>query len=221
VKRVEFYYVRHGQTVFNRQRRLQGQCDSPLTEKGIADAAKAEKALRRIPFDRAYCSSSERCVDTAAIVLERHNVSAVPMKGLKEVCFGTLDGKLIEEIKEEFGRRKLTTDYGDLGGDTQESIQKRIRTTFGTIAEMSGNREKVLIVSHGNFGVLTLETLFDMDVAAFTEMRRRVDPTQYAFPNCGIMKFRWTDGEWELVVSPKDPECFEDSNEPEPYPRIG
>ncbi|MBO5555420.1 MAG: histidine phosphatase family protein, partial [Solobacterium sp.] len=59
---VTFYYVRHGQTMFNLRRRLQGTCDSPLTEKGISDARRAELALRKIPFDRAYCSSSERCI---------------------------------------------------------------------------------------------------------------------------------------------------------------
>ena len=82
---ITFYYVRHGQTQFNLWRRLQGMCDSPLTEKGISDARRAEKALREVPFDRAYCSSSERCIDTASIVLERHNVTLKPMKALKEI----------------------------------------------------------------------------------------------------------------------------------------
>ncbi len=219
MKQVDFYYVRHGQTVFNVERRLQGQCDSPLTEKGILDAGRAEKALRMIPFDRAYCSSSERCVDTAAIILARHNTAAMPLKGLKEVCFGSLDGRLMSEMEEEFARRKRTTDYADIGGDSAESIRKRIADTMGRIASEALHREKVLIVSHGNYGMIMLETLFGMDTDEFTRQRRKIDPTQYAFPNCGIMKFRFTDGNWELLSIPTDPEQFVDRSDPADYPK--
>ena len=211
---VTFYYVRHGQTMFNLHRRLQGMCDSPLTEKGIGDARRAELALRKIPFDRAFCSSSERCIDTAAIVLERHNVTARPMKSLKEVDFGSLDGNLIDEIREEFELRKKTDDFGDLGGDTSETICRRITGTFNQIADMASDGEKILVVSHGSFGMHTLEVLFDMDTEAFIQERHRIDPNQYAFPNCGIMKFRRTNGIWEILELPCEPERFTDHREP-------
>lgn len=68
--KVFFYYVRHGQTLFNVRRRIQGSCDSPLTKQGIVEARIAGSALRDVKIDRAYCSSSERAVDTAALVLE-------------------------------------------------------------------------------------------------------------------------------------------------------
>ena len=215
---VTFYYVRHGQTMFNLQRRLQGMCDSPLTEKGIADAHRAELALRRIPFDRAFCSSNERCIDTAAIVLERHNVHAKPIKSLKEVDFGSLDGYLIDEIREEFELRKKTDDFGDLGGDSSESIYRRIFGTFNQIADSAIDGEKILIVSHGSFGMHTLEVLFHMDTERFIEERRKIDPNQYAFPNCGIMKFRRKNGVWEILELPREPERFTDHNEPVEIP---
>ena len=152
---VTFYYVRHGQTKFNLWRRLQGMCDSPLTEKGISDARRAEEALRKVLFDRAYCSSSERCIDTASIVLERHNVVLKPMKALKEIDFGTMDGHLIDEIQEEYDRRKITDNFGDLGGDTAESIYKRITETFNGIADMAFDGEKILIVNDMKRALIT------------------------------------------------------------------
>lgn len=209
-----FYYVRHGQTMFNLEHRLQGMCDSPLTEKGIADAHRAELALRTIPFDRAFCSSSERCIDTAAIVLERHNVTAKPMKPLKEIDFGSLDGHLIDEIREEYELRKKTDDFGDLGGDTSESIYRRITTTFNQIADTAMDGENILIVSHGSFGMHTLEVLFHMNTDAFIQKRRKIDPNQYAFPNCGIMKFQRRNGTWEMLELPCEPERFKDHAEP-------
>ncbi len=215
---VTIYYVRHGQTMFNLQRRLQGMCDSPLTERGIADAHRAELALRKVPFEKAYCSSSERCIDTAAIVLERHNIKAVPMKKLKEFDFGRLDGYLIDEIREEFERRKKEESFGEVGGDTPESIRNRIINSFNRIADSSLEGDNVLVVSHGSFGMHTLKVMFDLDIDAFKKERLAIDPNQYMFPNCGIMKMRRQDGRWELLELPCEPERFTDSAEPVLYP---
>ncbi|MBP5280050.1 MAG: histidine phosphatase family protein, partial [Erysipelotrichaceae bacterium] len=68
-KTVEFYYVRHGRTLFNEIGRMQGYCDSPLTEDGIRMAIEARDELKSTRFTKAYSSTSERCVDTARIVL--------------------------------------------------------------------------------------------------------------------------------------------------------
>ena len=56
------YLMRHGQTLFNKRRKVQGWCDSPLTELGIKQAEAAAKYFkeRNIVFDHAYCSTSER-----------------------------------------------------------------------------------------------------------------------------------------------------------------
>ena len=218
---VTFYYVRHGQTMFNLTRRLQGMCDSPLTEKGIADARRAELALRKIPFERAWCSSSERCIDTASIVLERHNVKAVPLKLLKEIDFGSLDGHLIDEIQQEYDRRKKSEFFGDLGGDSADSVRQRITGSFNMMADSCRDGDKVLVVSHGAFGMHVLKILFDMDIWEFQRIRREINPNQYMFPNCGIMKFRRRNGVFELLELPCEPECFTDSEAViTDYPRI-
>lgn len=77
------YLVRHGQTMFNRQKRIQGWCDSPLTDMGKrqADAVKDYFEKHVISFDHAYCSTGERCSDT----LERiTNMPYTRLKGLKD-----------------------------------------------------------------------------------------------------------------------------------------
>ena len=53
------YMVRHGQTILNSYNRLQGWCDSPLTEKGTNDAHSAGKHLENIHFDAAYSSDTD------------------------------------------------------------------------------------------------------------------------------------------------------------------
>ena len=69
-KTVHFYYVRHGETLFNHYNRMQGRSDSPLTAQGIEQVKLSAKALRNINFAFAYCSSAERARDTASYILE-------------------------------------------------------------------------------------------------------------------------------------------------------
>ena len=58
------YMMRHGQTLFNVRRRIQGSCDSPLTELGIKQAEAARELIKDIPFDHYYSSTAERASDT-------------------------------------------------------------------------------------------------------------------------------------------------------------
>lgn len=69
----EFYLMRHGQTRFNVQHRLQGVCDAPLTEVGIEQAKKAGQYLAKQEpiFDHVFTSTSERASDTLEIVTGR------------------------------------------------------------------------------------------------------------------------------------------------------
>lgn len=64
------YLMRHGQTLFNEQKKIQGWCDSPLTELGKEQARAARRYFEEngICFDRAYCSTSERCSDTLELI---------------------------------------------------------------------------------------------------------------------------------------------------------
>ena len=65
MKKINFYYVRHGETIFNVKNLSQGSCDSPLTKKGIEQANKTKELLKDIHFNKVFSSSSERATDTA------------------------------------------------------------------------------------------------------------------------------------------------------------
>ena len=91
MKHIQFYYVRHGETIFNVKNLSQGSCDSPLTKNGIQQAEKTKEKLRDVCFDKVFSSSSERAMDTANIILEGHQNQVVPLKGLKEMSFGYLE----------------------------------------------------------------------------------------------------------------------------------
>ena len=70
---MKFYFIRHGQTEYNLEKRIQGySVDSPLTSKGIADAKKVGNVLRDVAFDAVYVSSQERAVDTCRYILKEN-----------------------------------------------------------------------------------------------------------------------------------------------------
>lgn len=86
------YLIRHGQTLFNQRKKIQGFCDAPLTELGIKQAKIAGSYFKEnnITFDQAYSSTSERASDTLELITDK---SYQRLKGLKEWNFGTFEGE--------------------------------------------------------------------------------------------------------------------------------
>ena len=84
--------MRHGQTLFNVRRKIQGACDSPLTEIGIKQAEHTRQYFDDIPLDHAYASTAERSSDTLEIILQGR-LPYERSKSLKERNFGTFEGE--------------------------------------------------------------------------------------------------------------------------------
>ncbi|KXT76605.1 histidine phosphatase family protein [Streptococcus sp. DD12] len=145
------YLMRHGQTLFNLQKRIQGWCDAPLTDLGIAQAQAAGRYFhsRQITFDAVYSSTQERACDTAEIVSGR--MDYVRLKGLKEMNFGSFEGhseRLNPPLNLQDG-----SGYGDYfvayGGESNVQVSKRMAETLTTIAEQMAEDSQVLVVTHG------------------------------------------------------------------------
>ena len=144
------YLMRHGQTFFNVRRVIQGWCDSPLTERGIAQAKLTRAWIEEqgITFDHAYSSSAERACDTLEVVT-RNKMDYVRTKGLKEFRYGVLEGcpyDLFAAVGSPY------ENYGDylvqFGGDSEESVARRMTDTLTQIMEKP-DHERVLAMAHG------------------------------------------------------------------------
>lgn len=201
MKKVTFYYVRHGQTLFNVLNRMQGWCDSPLTDKGIEDARRAGAELHDVPFAAAYVSTSERCRDTCALVLEGRDVPVHECRGLKEVNYGTWEAVEVDKHLDEIDRRRGDgIHWDDCGGDSNETFAARVRTTYGAIYDACENGDKVLIVSHGAAWLWLQRFLLGIDSVAFGTLRE--DRGLVKLPNGFNGVFSCTDGTWRLEESP-------------------
>lgn len=89
---MEIFLVRHGETEWNRQRRLQGRTDIPLNDAGLAEARKAAKALRDVNFDRIFTSPLQRARKTAEILRGSREIPITAEPLLIEVSFGIGEG---------------------------------------------------------------------------------------------------------------------------------
>lgn len=147
--------VRHGQTEFNAESRLQGWCDSPLTPLGLAGVRNTATHLATHPFTAAYSSPSGRAQATAHEILAHHD--AVPMTtlaALREFGFGEFEARPEVELYAEHDPETLYpqvlagTFPGLPGGERGQEFVARVRSAFARI-ERRHRDGHVLVVSHG------------------------------------------------------------------------
>ena len=90
--------IRHGQTQWNIEGRIQGQSDVELNDAGLAQARKAGERLAREPVDIIYTSDLSRARKTAEIINTHHGVVLVETPALREVSFGIFEGHVRAEV---------------------------------------------------------------------------------------------------------------------------
>ena len=139
------YLMRHGQTMFNVQNKIQGWCDSPLTKEGIEQAKRARDYFtsHNITFDHAYSSTSERCCDTLEIVT---SMPYKRLKGLKENFYGELEGES-ERLNQHLSPKDCETFYLQYGGESSNTVRDRMVKTLTDIMEKE-DHQSVLSLSH-------------------------------------------------------------------------
>lgn len=159
------YLARHGETMFNQQHRIQGWCDSPLTERGAAQAHELGRVLRDrgVAVDHAYCSTAERASDTLEIILSelgggREGAGGAPssygrLKGLREMSYGRLEAQ--QDFLAENDPEACRSYYLPFGGESSDGVRDRMVATLTGIMLDPGARS-VLVVGHGgaNFNFL-------------------------------------------------------------------
>lgn len=178
------YLMRHGETMFNVQGRIQGWCDSPLTERGKQQAllAKAYFQEQRISFDHAYCSTSERCSDTLELVTD---MPYRRLKGLKELFHGILEGES-ERLNRWLTPQEAETFYLQFGGESTNALKDRITQTLTEVMEQD-DHQHVLAVSHRG--------------ACINFLRGIQDPAEElskGLGNCCIFVYRYENNQFAL-----------------------
>jgi phosphoserine phosphatase len=155
------YLTRHGETVWNTQKLMQGWMDSPLTDNGIKQASQLSQRLSNVTLNAIYSSTSNRAVQTAEIVKGERSLEVIKYDELREISFGKWEGRTAED-NERDNPEEWMTFWKTPHLFTNESVepflkvQERMVATVNKIVKQHPS-ENVLIVTHS----IALKLLID------------------------------------------------------------
>lgn len=147
-KKTELAIVRHGETDWNVERRMQGHRDIPLNGVGLRQAARIAERLAREHWDACISSDLSRAAKTAELIARRAGIKDMKFDPrLRERRLGQLEGTTLQERLERWGEgwREM-----DLGAERDEALFDRaIQFLDETSARYEGKR--VVVVTHGGW----------------------------------------------------------------------
>lgn len=177
---LDIYLVRHGQTQWNLEKRLQGSTDNALNDTGRRQAQELGQKLAGVPFAHIYSSGLRRAQETAAAFAGPAPVTALP--ALNERSFGKFEG-IFEDERDaarfaEFGKRGTVLDDSLDGGESLQSQADRVKAAVAQITarHRGGN---IAIVAHGGVNPLVLAALLDLPVAEATARIKQANDEVY------------------------------------------
>ncbi len=178
----ELLLVRHGETDWNAQHRIQGSTDIPLNDEGRKQAGDAGRALSAYRWDALYSSTLSRARETARIIGAHIGIDSVATdERLIERHFGEAEGMLIEQR-----RRAFPTGTQIPGAESWEAIGRRGAEALTDIVRAQPHRRSI-VIAHGGLIKSVLAEITDGEF----------DQQWTPFLNGGATYITW-DGEWHV-----------------------
>lgn len=148
------FFIRHGLTDWNIQRRFQGTLDIPLNEAGRSQARTAAARCSVLGFERIYHSTLARAAETAAIVAEASGAPLFPCPGFNEVSLGAFQGLSRDEAKAKYpdAYDHYFADRVSAAppeGESLYQVQQRALRTLGLVEQDAIGCGRIAVVSHG------------------------------------------------------------------------
>lgn len=196
---MDIYLIRHGETDYNKARRLQGVTDIPLNACGIELAEKTAEGLKEVNFDRIYSSPLIRARKTAEIIRGDRELEIISTNGLREISFGDYEGLTI--LEENYNIPD--PDFCDFfnaperyhtppNGESIEHLKKRTTAFVREIMQAPENQDlTILMASHGAAIRGMLSGLQDLPVSRFWEGG--------VHKNCAVTLIHAEHGRYEIV----------------------
>jgi probable phosphoglycerate mutase len=186
--------VRHGETEWNAQMRMQGQLDTHLSERGRWQARRAAEALAGEGIEAIFASDLSRALDTAQAIAAVVGLPIATDRGLRERSFGIFQGHTYAEIDtrwpEDAARwRCHDPAFRPAGGESLVEFSARAVAAVTRIAERSRGRT-ILVVSHGGILDCLYRAAAGLDLAA---------PRSWELGNAAINRLLFTGERFTLV----------------------
>lgn len=188
---LQVYLVRHGETEWNAARRIQGQSDSPLTEKGVFQAKQIAERVRNEGITHVISSDLGRTKRTAQIIADACGCEITTDPRLRELHMGVLETRELDKLssKEEAWRKQMVdgTPEGRIpDGETMSELAARMHEALNSCLNLPEG-SKPLLVSHGIALGCLVSTLLGLPAHAERRLRLR---------NCSLSRVDHQQSAW-------------------------
>jgi probable phosphoglycerate mutase len=187
--------VRHGETAWNLDARIQGQLDIGLNDTGRWQARRVGEALAAERISAVYSSDLGRAHQTAQSIAEIAGIPVIDEEGLRERSFGLFEGRTFDEIRESWPdhahnwRQRIPEWAPPEGGESLIQLRERVTRTLDSLASRHSGGQ-IVVVAHGG----VLDTLYRL--ATGQEINA---PRTWDLPNGAINRLLWTPEKLTLV----------------------
>jgi probable phosphoglycerate mutase len=187
--------VRHGETAWNVDTRIQGQIDIGLNDKGRWQAQRVAQALAEETLDAVYSSDLSRAHATAqAIAAVQGDLPVQTHKGLRERGFGKFEGHTYAAIEAQWPEesrlwRIRDPEFAPDGGESPLQVMARVGLAVNDIAARHPNQQ-IVLVAHGGVMDMLYRLATQQSVSA---------PRTWALGNTAINRLLWTPDALTLV----------------------
>jgi 2,3-bisphosphoglycerate-dependent phosphoglycerate mutase len=186
--------IRHGETTWNAEKRIQGQLDTPLSELGRWQAEQAGLALAQEQFDAIYASDLQRAFHTAQAIAQHHGLPVIGHEGLRERHFGSFQGLTWSEIQERWPDASLSWQQRDRWfnpgeGESLVVFGQRVVSAVHAIAGAHPGQH-ILLAAHGG----VMDVLYRHANGLAIEA-----PRNWELGNAAINRLLWTPQSLTLV----------------------
>ena len=185
--------IRHGETAWNAEGRVQGQLDIPLSPTGLAQAKAVAAALKGESFDAIYSSDLVRVRQTAQPSADQFKKSVLLDERLRERHYGVFQSITYVEAKERFPEdyarfRAKDLDFDFETGESLRGFDERVLVFFRELLEAKKG-QSLLIFTHG--GVLEI-------VYRHATGRGLTTPRDFEIPNAALNRVTFSGGKWQV-----------------------
>lgn len=199
---MEIYIVRHGETVWNKEKRLQGTTDIELSEAGRELAIISGKNLQDTKIDRIFSSPLKRAYETASLIKGSRNMEIETDDRIRELNFGSFEGQRYDDLS----RDKSTTFehfftnpelfVADSKGESLVDLIKRAGAFMkDKIEPLENTCERVMIVAHGALNKAIMSYIKGHDVSFFWSGGLQ--------KNCNVIIVDYSNGKYTIIDETK------------------
>ena len=195
---MEILLIRHGETDWNRARRMQGHIDIPLNNEGLRQAKVLGAALASEKLDAVYTSDLQRAKLTAQAVADVHQMPLIIDEQLRDRCYGVFEGLMYNEVAQQFPREFALWQARDLharfpaGEREAETLHDFHQRSVNAVTNIVKNHpaQRLLILTHGG----VLDCLYREATGMPVDAKR-----EFGIINAAINRLRWDGKKYTIV----------------------